>query len=149
MSNYEILLVVRGDLGKKEAKDTLKDLVKIVNKNKDFKEIELGLKDLAYKIEGFDKGWYMQLNFSTKIPSEIAEFNRLAKLNKDVIRFLVINLDKDYGARALANPKKVKKAQRQANIYKKKMERKAAVKELTDEVKGTVENQAAEVKNNE
>ena len=149
MSNYEILLVVRGDLGKKEAKDTLKDLVKIVNKNKDFKEIELGLKDLAYKIEGFDKGWYMQLNFSTKIPSEIAEFNRLAKLNKDVIRFLIINLDKDYGARALANPKKVKKAQRQANIYKKKMERKAAVKELTDEVKGTVENQAAEVKNNE
>ena len=149
MSNYEILLVVRGDLGKKEAKDTLKDLIKIVNKNKDFKETELGLKDLAYKIEGFDKGWYMQLNFSTKIPSEIAEFNRLAKLNKDVIRFLVINLDKDYGARALANPKKVKKAQRQANIYKKKMERKAAVKELTDEVKGTVENQAAEVKNNE
>lgn len=149
MSNYEILLVVRGDLGKKEAKDTLKDLVKIVNKNKDFKETELGLKDLAYKIEGFDKGWYMQLNFSTKIPSEIAEFNRLAKLNKDVIRFLVINLDKDYGARALANPKKVKKAQRQANVYKKKMERKAAVKELTDEVKGTVENQAAEVKNNE
>lgn len=149
MSNYEILLVVRGDLGKKEAKDTLKDLVKIVNKNKDFKETELGLKDLAYKIEGFDKGWYMQLNFSTKIPSEIAEFNRLAKLNKDVIRFLIINLDKDYGARALANPKKVKKAQRQANIYKKKMERKAAVKELTDEVKGTVENQAAEVKNNE
>ena len=149
MSNYEILLVVRGDLGKKEAKDTLKDLVKIVNKNKDFKETELGLKDLAYKIEGFDKGWYIQLNFSTKIPSEIAEFNRLAKLNKDVIRFLVINLNKDYGARALANPKKVKKAQRQANIYKKKMERKAAVKELTDEVKGTVENQAAEVKNNE
>ena len=149
MSNYEILLVVRGDLGKKEAKDTLKDLVKIVNKNKDFKETELGLKDLAYKIEGFDKGWYIQLNFSTKIPSEIAEFNRLAKLNKDVIRFLVINLDKDYGARALANPKKVKKAQRQANVYKKKMERKAAVKELTDEVKGTVENQAAEVKNNE
>lgn len=149
MSNYEILLVVRGDLGKKEAKDTLKDLVKIVNKNKDFKETELGLKDLAYKIEGFDKGWYIQLNFSTKIPSEIAEFNRLAKLNKDVIRFLIINLDKDYGARALANPKKVKKAQRQANIYKKKMERKAAVKELTDEVKGTVENQAAEVKNNE
>lgn len=149
MSNYEILLVVRGDLGKKEAKDTLKDLVKIVNRNKDFKETELGLKDLAYKIEGFDKGWYIQLNFSTKIPSEIAEFNRLAKLNKDVIRFLVINLDKDYGARALANPKKVKKAQRQANIYKKKMERKAAVKELTDEVKGTVENQAAEVKNNE
>ena len=149
MSNYEILLVVRGDLGKKEAKDTLKDLVKIVNKNRDFKETELGLKDLAYKIEGFDKGWYIQLNFSTKIPSEIAEFNRLAKLNKDVIRFLVINLDKDYGARALANPKKVKKAQRQANIYKKKMERKVAVKELTDEVKGTVENQAAEVKNNE
>ena len=149
MSNYEILLVVRGDLGKKEAKDTLKDLVKIVNKNKGFKETELGLKDLAYKIEGYDKGWYIQLNFSTKIPSEIAEFNRLAKLNKDVIRFLVINLDKDYGARALANPKKVKKAQRQANIYKKRMERKAVVKEIADEVKATVENQSAEVKNNE
>jgi ribosomal protein S6 len=56
MSNYEILLVVKGDLGEKEAKDTIKDLVKIVNKNKDFELSELGQKNLAYKINGFEKG---------------------------------------------------------------------------------------------
>ena len=37
MSNYEILLVVRGDLGEKEAEDTIKNLIKVVDKNKDFK----------------------------------------------------------------------------------------------------------------
>ena len=149
MSNYEILLVVKGDLGEKEAKDTIKDLVKIVNKNKDFELSELGQKNLAYKINGFEKGWYFQLNFSTKIPSEISEFDRLAKLNNDVIRFLIINLDKDYGARALANPKKVKKAKKQAAFYKKKMEHKALMKEAATEVKTTIENQNAEVKTND
>ena len=133
MSNYEILIVVKGDLGEKEAKDTIKDLVKVVNKNKDFKLTELGQKDLAYKIKGFEKGWYFQLNFSTKIPSEISEFDRLAKLNNDVIRFLIINLDKDYGARALANPKKVKRAKKQAAFYKKKMEHKTLMKEAAAE----------------
>lgn len=149
MSNYEILLVVKGDLGEKEAKDTIKDLVKIVNKNKDFELSELGQKNLAYKINSFEKGWYFQLNFSTKIPSEISEFDRLAKLNNDVIRFLIINLDKDYGARALANPKKVKKAKKQVAFYKKKMEHKALMKEAATEVKTTIENQNAEVKTNE
>jgi len=56
MSNYEILLVVRGDLGEKEAENTIKNLIKVVDKNKDFKLTKLGLKDLAYKIKSFDKG---------------------------------------------------------------------------------------------
>ncbi len=149
MSNYEILLVVRGDLGEKEAEDTIKNLIKVVDKNKDFKLTKLGLKDLAYKIKSFEKGWYTQLNFFTKIPAEISEFDRLAKLNDDVIRFLIINLDKDYGARALANPKKVKKSKKQAAFYKKNIERKALMKEAAEKIKTTIENQDAEVKSNE
>ena len=149
MSNYEILLVVRGDLGEKEAEDTIKNLIKVVDKNKDFKLTKLGLKDLAYKIKSFEKGWYTQLNFSTKIPAEISEFDRLAKLNDDVIRFLIINLDKDYGARALVNPKKVKKSKKQAAFYKKNMEHKALMKEAAEKIKTTIENQDAEVKSNE
>ena len=149
MSNYEILLVVRGDLGEKEAKTAIKNLIKVVDKNKDFKLTELGLKDLAYKIKGFEKGWYFQLNFSTKISNEITEFDRLAKLNNDAIRFLIINLDKDYGAKALANPKKVKRAKKQAIFYKKNLEHKEMMKKAAEEIKTTVENQNIEVKTNE
>ena len=149
MSNYEILLVIRGDLGKKEAKTTINNLIKVVDKNKDFKITELELKDLAYKIRGFEKGWYFQLNFSTKIPNEIVEFDRLAKLNSDVIRFLIINLDKDYGARALTNPKKIKRAKKQAAFYKKNIEHKEMMKKAVEEIKITVENQNTEVKTNE
>ena len=149
MSNYEILLVIRGDLGKKEAKTTINNLIKVVDKNKDFKITELELKDLAYKIRGFEKGWYFQLNFSTKIPNEIVEFDRLAKLNSDVIRFLIINLDKDYGARALTNPKKIKRAKKQAAFYKKNIEHKEMMKKAVEEIKTTVENQNTEVKTNE
>ena len=149
MSNYEILLVVRGDVGEKEAENTIKNLIKVVDKNKNFKLTKLGLKDLAYKIKGFEKGWYILLNFSTKIPAEILEFDRLAKLNADVIRFLIINLDKDYGARAMANPKKIKKSKKQAAFYKKRIERKVLMKEAVEEVKTVIENQNIEVKTNE
>ncbi len=144
MSKYEILTVVAGDLTETAATDTLKKVCKIIEKNKDYKVQSLGLKDLAYKIAGYEKGWYTQINFSTSIPSEIAEFNRLAKLEKNIIRFMIINLDKDYGANALNNPKKVKRAKKQKALYKAKMERITAEKEKLADLEATIAAQVNE-----
>lgn len=148
MAKYEILTIVKGGLAESEVNKALANLSKIVDHNKDFKSTSLGLKDLAYPIAGQEKGWYTVYNFSTKVPSEISEFNRQAKLNKNVIRFITINLDKDYGANALANPNKVKKAKEKAKAYKERIAKIQAEKEAAKEVMTTVEaaNEANESK---
>ena len=55
----------------------------------------------------------------------------------------------DKSVKIPGNPKKVKRAKKQATFYKKKMEHKALMKEAATEVKTTIENQNAEVKTNE
>ncbi|MDR0825695.1 MAG: 30S ribosomal protein S6 [Mycoplasmataceae bacterium] len=125
MAKYEIMLVVDGSLDDKVAKASIKELVKIIDNSKDFQLTELGLRDLAFNIKGQPKGWYLQYNFESEIPANIAEFRRLALINKAVLTHLIINLDKDYGARALANPAKVKES---AEKLKKFTERQARYK---------------------
>ncbi len=147
MSKYEILTIVNGNLNEKQALEALQPSINVIKHNKDFEQINLGIKELAYKIKKFEKGWYIQLNFSTKIPNEINEFSRLSKLNNDIIRFLIINLDHDYGAKAINNPKKVKKAKKQLSIYKKKIKEIEKQKQILEEVKAATKEQ--EVKKEE
>ena len=123
MAKYEILAIVNGKLGETEAEKVLADSLKLINKSKNFKETKLGLKNLAYVIAGHDKGWYIQYNFESDDTAAINEFSRVTKLNKDVIRFLVINLDKDYGA----------------NAYDKRIERIRAEKAAIEEANAKLE----------
>ena len=147
MSKYEILTIVNGNLNEKQALEALQPSINVIKHNKDFEQINLGIKELAYKIKKFEKGWYIQLNFSTKYPKEINEFSRLSKLNNDIIRFLIINLDHDYGAKAINNPKKVKKAKKQLSIYKNKIKEIKKQKQILEEVKAAAKEQ--EVKKEE
>lgn len=123
MANYEIMLVVDGSLTNEQAQQSINELTSIIDKLENCKFTDLGNKDIAYKMKGQTKGWYFQYNFSTNIPSSINEFRRLASINKNVLRELIINLDKDYGARALENEKKVKKSEGKLKYYNERMEK--------------------------
>jgi small subunit ribosomal protein S6 len=57
------------------------------------------------------------------VPSIIAEFRRLALINKSVLRHLIINLEKDYGYRAINNPKKVKVSEVKFKKFQERQER--------------------------
>ena len=138
MSKYEICTIINGALTESEAKAALAKISKTVSKNKDYKEESLGLKELAYEINHVKKGWYTILYFSSTIPSEIAEFDRLAKLSNDMIRHMIINLDKDYGANPSSNPKRVKKAAKQNALYKAKVKKLAEEREKMAEVQNAV-----------
>ena len=62
-------------------------------------------------------GYYYIYNFNTDDAKIISEFRRLGNINPSLLRFMIINLDKDYGARALHNEKKVKKSNLRLQRY--------------------------------
>ncbi|MDR3257440.1 MAG: 30S ribosomal protein S6 [Mycoplasmataceae bacterium] len=132
MAKYEIMLLVDGSLDDKAAKTAIKDLIKTIDNSEDFKLTELGLRDMTYQINGQSKAWYLQYNFDCKIPANIAEFRRLALINKAVLRHLIINLEKDYGYRAINNPKKVKVSENKAKKFKERQIRAKAEREAKE-----------------
>ncbi|MDR2369651.1 MAG: 30S ribosomal protein S6 [Mycoplasmataceae bacterium] len=132
MAKYEIMLLVDGSLDENSAKTSIKELLDIIDKNEKFEFTNLGLKDMAYTIRRQNKSWYFQYNFESNVPTQIAEFRRLALINKAVLRHLIINLEKDYGHRAINNPKKVKISQYKAKRFKDKQARIKAEREARE-----------------
>jgi small subunit ribosomal protein S6 len=90
---------------------------------------------MAYSIKHQKSAYYLIYTFETEDSSKLLEFRRLANLNKDVLRCLIINLGKNYGYKASINDKKVKHAAKlYANYEKHKDEkRKIALEEATFE----------------
>lgn len=94
MTKYESMLIARQDLGQSQVNDiiaTLSDAIKkeggeVVNVD------NWGLKSLAYRIKKNRKGYYVVLNISAPA-SAIFEYERLARLNEDIIRFMTIKVD--------------------------------------------------------
>lgn len=107
MAKYEIDLLVNGSLDESAAKGTIKEFVSLIENQKNFKVDELGNKTLAYKIDKQTNAWYFIYTFECFDPSIIAEFRRLSDINANVLRRLIINLEKDYGYKASISPKKV------------------------------------------
>jgi small subunit ribosomal protein S6 len=88
------MLIARQDLGQSQVNDivaTLSDAIKkeggeVVNVD------NWGLKNLAYRIKKNRKGYYVVLNISAPA-NAIFEYERLARLNEDIIRFMTVKVD--------------------------------------------------------
>lgn len=96
MNNYEIMFIVKTVIESDEVSKTAESLKQIFV---DFKsEVssfkELGQKKLAYPINKEINGFYYLINVKAT-PEAIAEFDRRAAINENIIRHLVINLDKE------------------------------------------------------
>lgn len=50
----------------------------------------MGFRDFAYEINGDKKGYYVVVTISTDSVAGINEFDRIAKINANVVRSLVI-----------------------------------------------------------
>lgn len=116
MVNYEIMIIVSGSLDEKTAKLIANEIVSSIKEAKPKVE-EYGIKKLAYKIKNDTHGYYFQYNFETEKTELINEFRRLCTINKNILRHMIINLNKDYGYRALVNEKKIKQNKIRAEIY--------------------------------
>ena len=119
MAKYEIMLIVSGSLDETAADKVADGILTSLKKTK-VETKKYGSRKLAYVIKKNDHGYYYQYNFETDEVPLINEFRRLCLINKNVLRHLIINLEKDYGYRASNNPKKVAAAQKRAEITAEK-----------------------------
>ncbi|MBQ7632754.1 MAG: 30S ribosomal protein S6 [Alphaproteobacteria bacterium] len=94
MANYESVLIARQDLGAAQVNSLVSDLSEVIKKEggEVVKVDNWGLKNLAYRIKKNRKGHYVLLNIVA--PSNaITEYERLIRLNEDVIRYMTVKVD--------------------------------------------------------
>ncbi len=54
---------------------------------------DLGQKDLAYEIRDYKTGYYYLINLETDKVEIVKEFDRVALINENIIRHLIIKMD--------------------------------------------------------
>jgi small subunit ribosomal protein S6 len=94
MANYESVLIARQDLGASQVNALVSELSEVIKKEggEIVKVDNWGLKNLAYRIKKNRKGHYVLLNIVAP-SSAISEYERLIRLNEDVIRYMTVKVD--------------------------------------------------------
>lgn len=92
MKKYEVMYIVRPTLDQEAIANEVKSINDIFTNNgsKVLEVNEWGLRELAYEIEKNRKGYYVVLNVEATVEA-LNEFNRLAGINENVIRSIVVN----------------------------------------------------------
>lgn len=116
LTKYELMMIFKPDMNQDE---TDKELNKIRKEIKDFKgeiyhEDIWDVRDLAYIIKKYDKGYYVIFYF-TLDASNIKELERDFHLNQKLLRYLIVKSPKNYEMKKLEdlmiNPEDEKKPQ--------------------------------------
>ncbi len=94
MANYESVLIARQDLGAAQVNTLVSELSEVIKKEggEVVKIDNWGLKNLAYRIKKNRKGHYVLLNIVAPA-SAISEYERLIRLNEDVIRYMTVKVE--------------------------------------------------------
>ena len=94
MALYESVVIGRQDLTPSQFETLMEKFISVIKsfKGEVKKRESWGLRNLAYKINKNRKGHYMLLNIDGPAKA-IHEFERLMRLDEDVIRFLTIKIN--------------------------------------------------------
>ena len=93
MALYESVVIGRQDLTPSQFETIIDGFISVISsfKGEIKKKENWGLRNLAYKINKNRKGHYILLNIDAN-PEAIFEYERLMRLNEDIIRFLTIKI---------------------------------------------------------
>lgn len=93
MKKYEVMYIIRPNVDEEGKKSIVEKINQVFTKNASVvSEVkEMGLRELAYEIDGETKGYYVLLNVEAT-PEAVAEFDRVANIDETVIRHIVIAL---------------------------------------------------------
>ena len=93
MALYESVVIGRQDLTPIQFETLMEKFISVIQsfKGEIKKRESWGLRNLAYKINKNRKGHYILLNVESP-PEAILEYERLMRLDEDIIRFLTIKI---------------------------------------------------------
>ncbi len=91
MKKYEVMFIVRANLEQEAIKTEIANANNIFTSNGSsvLECKEWGLRELAYEIEHAHKGYYVLMTVEAT-PKAVAEFNRIAGYNENIIRHIVV-----------------------------------------------------------
>lgn len=94
MNKYEIMFIVKPDLEEAAIRTEADNLKKVLtdNKAKVLEEKAMGQKELAYEIKKYKNGYYF-LYIVEADSAATDEFDRLSRINENILRHLVIRVD--------------------------------------------------------
>ena len=94
MNKYEIMFIVRPDMEEAEIKNTAEAMKKVLTdaKAKVLDEKAMGQKELAYEINKYSTGYYYLLVVEASKEAE-QEFNRVARINENLLRYLIVEVE--------------------------------------------------------
>lgn len=92
---YEIMFIVKPNLEEAATKEVAKKFEKVLTDNgaKVTSSKDLGQKELAYEINKHKTGYYFLINVESDAEA-IKEFDRLATISEELLRHIIIKLDK-------------------------------------------------------
>ena len=95
MNKYEIMFIVKSDLDEETRKNEVKTLENILTSNKSTITLskELGQKEFAYEIKKMKSGYYYLYNIETSSDAAVKEFDRVAGINENIVRHLVLKIE--------------------------------------------------------
>lgn len=90
MKNYTGMYIIRPTLTDEGYQAVIADINAIFEKNGRITEVnEWGIKDLAYEIDDFKKGYYVK--FSVEADNDtVAEYDRICNIKEDIIRHILV-----------------------------------------------------------
>lgn len=94
MRNYELMFVVRPTFEEEATLTVLANMKNVLEqqKAKIVSEKNMGRRELAYEVKGFKNGNYFLLVVEAT-PEAVKEFDRVANINEDIIRHIVVKVD--------------------------------------------------------
>lgn len=94
MKLYEILFVARNELAENQVNEISEGISGYIAKNGGEVKFShyFGIRSLAYEIQKNKKGHYVVMHFTLN-PRDINELDRMIRLNEDVIRFIIVNIE--------------------------------------------------------
>ena len=95
MTNYEIMFIVRPDVDEDTRKKAVATLEKTLTDNKATITLskELGQKEFAYEIKKMKSGYYYLYNIETSSIEATKEFDRVARIDENIVRHLVLKIE--------------------------------------------------------
>ena len=91
MKQYKGMFIIRPTLAEEAYKQVIADFAKLFedNESRILEVNEWGMKELAYEIEDFKKGYYVVFVVEAT-PQAVAEYNRVCNIREDLLRHIIV-----------------------------------------------------------